>query len=145
MLRKITPIRHALATMSTNYRRIATSTAFKKVKVSNPICDLDGDEMARVMWTDIKHKLIFPYVDVKTEYFDLGIQNRDRTNDRVTVDAACAIKQLNVGVYVFIWIYLLMHAVQGIVNCNYTIYAHANKKHAFPYVDSSMLSHMCIP
>ncbi|KAK3288899.1 NAD-dependent isocitrate dehydrogenase [Cymbomonas tetramitiformis] len=98
MLRKITPIRHALATMSTNYRRIATSTAFKKVKVSNPICDLDGDEMARVMWTDIKHKLIFPYVDVKTEYFDLGIQNRDRTNDRVTVDAACAIKQLNVGV-----------------------------------------------
>ncbi len=70
----------------------------KKIKVDNPIVELDGDEMTRVIWKFIKDKLILPYLDLPIEYFDLGIQNRDATEDKVTLAAAEAIKKYNVGI-----------------------------------------------
>jgi len=69
-----------------------------KIKVANPVVELDGDEMTRIIWAYIKDKLIHPYLDLKLEYFDLSIENRDATNDQVTVDAANAIKRRGVGV-----------------------------------------------
>jgi isocitrate dehydrogenase len=69
-----------------------------KIKVANPVVELDGDEMTRIIWKFIKDKLILPYLDVEIKYFDLGIKHRDQTNDQVTVDAANAIKQIGVGI-----------------------------------------------
>jgi len=69
-----------------------------KIKVANPIVELDGDEMTRIIWDFIKTKLILPYLDVDLKYYDLGIESRDATEDRITVDAANAIKQHGVGV-----------------------------------------------
>ena len=69
-----------------------------KIKVANPVVELDGDEMTRIIWSLIKDKLIHPYLDVDLNYFDLGIENRDATDDQVTIDAANAIKQHGVGV-----------------------------------------------
>jgi len=69
-----------------------------KIKVKNPIVELDGDEMTRIIWNFIKKKLILPYLDLKIEYFDLGIKNRDKTSDRVTIDCANAIKKIGVGI-----------------------------------------------
>ena len=69
-----------------------------KIKVANPVVELDGDEMTRIIWDFIKKKLILPYLDVDLKYYDLGIEERDRTNDQITVDAANAIKQYGVGV-----------------------------------------------
>ena len=69
-----------------------------KIKVANPIVDIDGDEMTRIIWGWIKDKLIYPYLDIDLKYYDLSIQNRDATNDQVTIDAANAIKQYRVGV-----------------------------------------------
>ncbi len=69
-----------------------------KIKVMNPIVELDGDEMTRIIWQFIKDKLILPYLDVDLKYYDLGIEYRDATNDQVTLDAARAIKQYGVGV-----------------------------------------------
>lgn len=69
-----------------------------KIKVHNPIVELDGDEMTRVIWKLIKEKLIFPYLDLDIKYFDLGMENRDLTNDQVTIDSANAIKKYNVGI-----------------------------------------------
>ncbi|MGB0928104.1 MAG: NADP-dependent isocitrate dehydrogenase [Pikeienuella sp.] len=69
-----------------------------KIKVENPIVELDGDEMTRIIWDFIKQKLILPYVDVDLKYYDLGIEARDDTDDQITVDAANAIKQYGVGV-----------------------------------------------
>jgi isocitrate dehydrogenase len=70
----------------------------KKIKVANPVVELDGDEMTRIIWRFIKDKLILPYLDVEVKYFDLGMESRDKTNDQVTIDAANAIKQYNVGI-----------------------------------------------
>ena len=70
----------------------------KKVKVENPVVELDGDEMTRIIWHYIRDKLIHPYVDLTLDYYDLSIENRDATNDQVTVDAANAIKRHGVGV-----------------------------------------------
>ena len=70
----------------------------KKIKVQNPIVELDGDEMAQVIWRNIKDNLILPYLDLDIEYYDLGIENRDKTNDQVTIDAAHAIQKYNVGI-----------------------------------------------
>ena len=70
----------------------------KKIAVSNPVVELDGDEMTRIIWSFIKNKLILPYVDLDIKYYDLGMENRDATNDQVTVDAAEAIKHYNVGI-----------------------------------------------
>ena len=69
-----------------------------KIKVSNPVVELDGDEMTRIIWQYIKDKLITPFLDVELLYFDLGMEYRDQTNDQVTVDAANAIKKVGVGV-----------------------------------------------
>ena len=69
-----------------------------KIKVKNPLVEIDGDEMTRIIWKMIKEKLIFPYLDIDLKYFDLGIEYRDKTTDKVTVDAANAIKQYGVGV-----------------------------------------------
>jgi isocitrate dehydrogenase len=69
-----------------------------KIKVKNPIVELDGDEMTRIIWKFIKDQLILPYLDVDLKYYDLGIQSRDATNDQITVDAAHAIKKYGVGV-----------------------------------------------
>ncbi|MPV86934.1 NADP-dependent isocitrate dehydrogenase [Ostreibacterium oceani] len=70
----------------------------EKIKVKNPIVELDGDEMTRIIWSFIKEKLILPYLDVDLKYYDLGVESRDATNDQITVDAAEAIKQYRVGV-----------------------------------------------
>ncbi|MCC6690566.1 MAG: isocitrate dehydrogenase (NADP(+)) [Bacteroidia bacterium] len=70
----------------------------QKIKVGNPVVELDGDEMTRVIWKYIKDKLILPYLDVEIKYFDLGIEYRDKTDDKITVDAAEAIKKYNVGI-----------------------------------------------
>ncbi|HWK18621.1 MAG TPA: NADP-dependent isocitrate dehydrogenase [Solirubrobacteraceae bacterium] len=69
-----------------------------KIKVQNPIVELDGDEMTRIIWSFIKEQLILPYLDLDLKYYDLGIESRDATDDQVTVDAANAIKQYGVGV-----------------------------------------------
>jgi len=69
-----------------------------KIKVANPIVELDGDEMTRIIWAFIKEQLILPYLDLDIKYFDLGIEYRDQTNDQVTIDAANAIKKYNVGI-----------------------------------------------
>lgn len=70
----------------------------QKIKVANPVVELDGDEMTRIIWKFIKEKLILPYVDVEIKYYDLGIEHRDATDDKVTVDAAEAINKYNVGI-----------------------------------------------
>ncbi len=69
-----------------------------KIKVDNPVVELDGDEMTRIIWDFIKKKLILPYLDVDLLYYDLGIEERDRTNDQITIDAANKIKEVGVGV-----------------------------------------------
>jgi len=70
----------------------------KKIKVANPVVEMDGDEMTRVIWSFIKQKLILPYLELDIKYFDLGIEHRDATEDKVTVEAANAIKKYNVGI-----------------------------------------------
>ena len=69
-----------------------------RIKVKNPIVELDGDEMTRIIWDFIKNKLILPYLDLGIEYYDLGIKNRDKTNDQITIDCANAIKKNGVGI-----------------------------------------------
>src|ERR1700757_4285288 len=69
-----------------------------KIKVTNPVVELDGDEMTRIIWKFIKDKLIVPYLDVDLKYYDLGMEHRDATDDQVTVDSAEAIKKYGVGV-----------------------------------------------
>lgn len=63
------------------------ASSFSKIKVDNPVVDIDGDEMTRVIWKHIKERLILPYVDVELWYFDLGLENREATKDQVTIDA----------------------------------------------------------
>jgi isocitrate dehydrogenase len=70
----------------------------KKIKVANPVVELDGDEMTRIIWTFIREKLILPYLDIELKYYDLGMENRDKTEDRVTVESAEAIRKYGVGV-----------------------------------------------
>ncbi len=69
-----------------------------KIKVEGKVVELDGDEMTRVIWKDIKDRLILPYLDVNLDYYDLGIEHRDETDDQVTIDAAQAIQKHHVGV-----------------------------------------------
>jgi isocitrate dehydrogenase len=70
----------------------------QKIKVANPVVELDGDEMTRIIWKFIKDKLILPYLEIDIKYYDLGMEYRDETNDQVTIDAANAIKQYGVGI-----------------------------------------------
>jgi isocitrate dehydrogenase len=69
-----------------------------KIKVVNPVVEMDGDEMTRIIWSMIKERLILPYVDLKIDYYDLGMESRDETNDQITIDAAEAIKRVGVGI-----------------------------------------------
>src|SRR6056297_357998 len=69
-----------------------------KIKVQNPVVELDGDEMTRVIWKMIKDQLILPYLDLDIKYYDLSIESRDETDDQITVDAAKAIQKYNVGI-----------------------------------------------
>src|SRR4029078_4626036 len=69
-----------------------------KIKVKNPVVELDGDEMTRIIWRLIKEKLIHPYLDIELLYCDLGMEKRDQTRDQITIDAAEAIKRVGVGV-----------------------------------------------
>ena len=79
-------------------RGMASSSSPTKIKVKNPVVELDGDEMTRIIWQDIKDKFIYPYLDIDLKYYDLGLPYRDETDDQVTVDAAEAIKKYSVGV-----------------------------------------------
>lgn len=82
-----------------NTRTFSSSTAaLGKIKVKNPVVEMDGDEMTRIIWARIKDKLVNPYLDVDLKYYDLGIEARDKTNDQITVDAANAIKEHGVGI-----------------------------------------------
>lgn len=73
-------------------------TGLQKIKVKNPVVELDGDEMTRIIWHDIKDKFIHPYLDIDLKYYDLGLEYRDQTNDQITIDAAEAILKYSVGV-----------------------------------------------
>ena len=72
--------------------------SIQKIKVANPVVELDGDEMTRIIWKFIKDKLILPYLDLDIKYYDLGMESRDATNDQITIDAAEAIKKYSVGI-----------------------------------------------
>lgn len=85
------------ARMSTSQQQRNVSSS-GKIKVKNPVVELDGDEMTRIIWQDIKDKFIHPYLDIDLKYYDLGLPYRDETDDQVTVDAAEAIKKYSVGV-----------------------------------------------
>jgi len=69
-----------------------------RIRVTEPVAELDGDEMTRIIWQLIKDKLIFPHLDLNVQYFDLSVQHRDETDDQVTIDAANAIKACKVGI-----------------------------------------------
>ena len=69
-----------------------------KIKVKNPVVELDGDEMTRIIWEWIRERLILPYLDIDLKYYDLGVEHRDVTDDRVTVESANAIREYGVGV-----------------------------------------------
>src|SRR3954467_13548193 len=77
---------------------LRSTTVVDKIKVEGKVVELDGDEMTRIIWQFIKDRLIHPYLDIDLEYYDLGIENRDATNDQVTIDAAHAIQKYGVGV-----------------------------------------------
>ncbi|OQE29760.1 hypothetical protein PENSTE_c002G07093 [Penicillium steckii] len=86
------------STPSPNFFQIRTMASESKIKVVNPVVELDGDEMTRIIWQEIREKLILPYLDIDLKYYDLGLEYRDQTDDQVTIDAAEAIKQYGVGV-----------------------------------------------
>ncbi|KAJ3011215.1 Isocitrate dehydrogenase [NADP], mitochondrial precursor (Oxalosuccinate decarboxylase) [Thoreauomyces humboldtii] len=83
---------------SAHHHRNMSSSARTKVVVKNPVVELDGDEMTRIIWKWIKDKLIFPYVEVPIKYYDLGVEARDKTDDKITIEAAEAIRKYNVGI-----------------------------------------------
>src|SRR5208282_3913034 len=83
---------------SPNLKTETNDPGQKKIKVQNPVVELDGDEQTRVIWDMIKKQLIFPFLDLDIKYYDLGMENRDATNDQVTIDAAHAIQKYNVGI-----------------------------------------------
>ena len=70
----------------------------QKIKVKNPVVEMNGDEMARILWQFIKDKLILPFLDIDLRYYDLGIKNRDKTNDQITTEAANAVKEFGIGI-----------------------------------------------
>src|SRR5215472_18336455 len=92
----IGPAPEAFPSFPHNFQKVLSAMA--KIKVANPVVEMDGDEMTRIIWQLIKEKLIHPYLDVELLYFDLGMQKRDETRDRVTIEAAAAIKRRGLGV-----------------------------------------------
>src|SRR5499433_1408818 len=91
-------VRRHSADLPSQIRARKGSSAMAKIRVKNPIVEMDGDEMTRIIWHLIKEKLIHPYLDVELLYYDLGIQKRDETRDRITIEAAEAVKKIGVGV-----------------------------------------------
>ncbi|KAJ1915924.1 Isocitrate dehydrogenase [NADP], mitochondrial precursor (Oxalosuccinate decarboxylase) [Mycoemilia scoparia] len=85
-----------MASFATN--TTTDSSQINRIKVANPVVDLDGDEMTRIIWKKIKDQLITPYLDIDIKYYDLGMENRDKTDDKVTIEAAEAIKKYGVGI-----------------------------------------------
>src|SRR5258708_35421345 len=94
--------RKACSFRGRNGRKGAPTSPFKaklqelpvgKIKVKNPIVEMDGDEMTRIIWKTIREKLILPYLDVELKYYDLGVEARDKTNDQITIDAANATRK----------------------------------------------------
>jgi isocitrate dehydrogenase len=77
---------------------IKENSDMEKIKMKTPLVEMDGDEMTRIIWKMIKDILLEPYIDLKTEYYDLGLEYRDKTDDQVTIDSALAIKKYGVGV-----------------------------------------------
>lgn len=98
--RKCHHVRFATPTFALFGLRLCTDrgTGQKKIKVENPVVELDGDEQTRVIWEMIKKQLILPFLDIDIKYYDLGMEHRDFTNDQVTIDAAHAIQKYNVGI-----------------------------------------------
>lgn len=96
IISRLSPLRRHLSSSSSSSQMV--STPANKIKVDNPVVELDGDEMTRVIWTMIKDQLILPYLDLPIIYYDLGLPNRDATEDRVTKEAAEAIKKYGVGI-----------------------------------------------
>lgn len=94
--RSIRPTLYSSVNMS--LRAYATPAGIERIKVKNPVVELDGDEMTRIIWKKIREELILPYVDVELKYYDLGMESRDATNDQITIDSAEAIKKYSVGV-----------------------------------------------
>lgn len=94
----IVPQSSASFSSSASFNFARTMAAAAKIKVKNPVVELDGDEMTRIIWQTIKDKFIHPYLDIDLKYYDLGLPYRDETNDKVTLDAAEAIKKYSVGV-----------------------------------------------
>lgn len=92
----IRPTSNLLQVSNVTFQRSLATGA--RIKVVNPVVDLDGDEMTRIIWANIKEKLILPYLDIDIKYFDLGLPYRDQTNDQVTIDSAMAILKYNVGI-----------------------------------------------
>src|SRR5262249_57143541 len=80
-----------------SFRAAKVKIPMQKIKVANPVVEMDGDEMTRVIWKYIKEKLIYPYLDINLLYFDLGMEKRDETRDQITVDAAEATKKVGVA------------------------------------------------
>jgi isocitrate dehydrogenase len=95
---RLSPTQPATRHRGRRQAAFSSSSSSSRILVSNPVVDIDGDEMTRVIWKWIKDKLIFPYVDVETKYYDLSVTNRDATDDQITVDAAHAIAKYNVGI-----------------------------------------------
>src|SRR5690606_2010898 len=96
--RHICRFQHILRAASDGPSVLPKGKSMAKIKVKTPVVDLDGDEMTRIIWQFIKDKLILPYLDIDIKYYDLGIESRDKTEDKITIDAANAIKQYGVGV-----------------------------------------------
>src|SRR6185312_14165551 len=88
----------AIDILATSFETPSEEPFMDKIKVANPVVELDGDEMTRIIWDLIKKKLILPYLDVDLHYYDLSVEHRDATDDKVTVDSAEAIKKYGVGV-----------------------------------------------
>ncbi len=92
------PVRPPLPARNQTHGQLEPAAPMSKIKVANPVVDIDGDEMTRIIWKLIKDKLIFPYLDIELDYFDLSVTERDRTNDQITIDAAEATKKHGVAV-----------------------------------------------
>src|ERR1700733_671440 len=92
------PAAHGFPSLSHPFRAARVPLSMAKIKVVNPVVEMDGDEMTRIIWQYIKDKLIHPYLDINLLYFDLGIQKRDETRDQITIDAAEATKKVGVAV-----------------------------------------------
>ena len=83
-----------------------------KIKVKTPLVEIDGDEMTRIIWQFIKDKLILPYLDIELDYYDLGVENRDKTNDKVTVDSANEIKKYGEMSGLFMWELIMINPIK---------------------------------